>query len=121
MYNRSYVSRCLKPQGAAACQKLRCRMQIFRCYTSRANYEEITHGSTDEYGDEIHASSSPCEKRDRACMYTRGKFDFVVGLQYSIISWVDRGETSAVENPPYPGADIIFHRRRLVTSLGDAG
>lgn len=45
-------------------------------------------------------------KRGTGCVYTQGKFDFLVGLQYSIISWVDRDATSAVENPPYPEARL---------------
>jgi len=92
-------------------------MQIFH-YTNRANYEKITRGSTDEIGDENPRVVVAMREEGRS-VYTRGKFDFVVGLQYSIISWVDRDATSAVENLLYSDARLPSPSACYV--VGDGG
>jgi len=99
------LSKYLKSWTAAACRKLHCRMQIFSLLHEpcklRENYRagcRLTSMATKSMRRCRHA------RRGTECVYTWGKFDFVVGLQYSIISWVDQDATSAVENPPYSNA-----------------
>jgi len=90
-------------------------MQIFR-YTSRANYEKITRGSTDEYGDE-----NPCvvvAMRDGVC--THGGNLILLSAYNTQLSpgWT---ETQHLPWRIRPIPMLVFHRRRLVTSLGDEG
>lgn len=84
-------------------------MQIFRCYTSQANYEKITRGSTGEYGDEIHASLSPCEKRDGMCVCThRGNLILLSAYNTQLSpGWT---ETQHLPWRIRPIPRLVFHR-----------